>query len=270
MRLAREPLAWHPSTTPSPESPARRCRPGAPPAAAQAHLDDMANRESTVIEITPEVLLKAYACGIFPMAESAEDPALYWIEPEMRGIIPLDGFHLPARLARTVRSDRFTVTVNRDFDARARRLRLAAAGPAAHLDQRAHPHALPQAARAPALPQPRSLRRRRTGRRALRRHARPRVLRREHVSPRARCLEGRAGASDGAAQGRRLQAVRHAVRHRAPQELRRDRSAEAAISQAAGSGADRRSRFHRARTERPVTGAEALALLADTTAHQQP
>jgi leucyl/phenylalanyl-tRNA---protein transferase len=75
----------------------------------------MANRE--FIEITPEVLLKAYACGIFPMAESAEDPALYWIEPEKRGVIPLDRFHMPTRLARTVRSDRFTITVNRDFDA---------------------------------------------------------------------------------------------------------------------------------------------------------
>jgi leucyl/phenylalanyl-tRNA--protein transferase len=77
----------------------------------------MANRESALIEITPEVLLKAYACGIFPMAESAEDPALYWIEPEMRGIIPLDRFQMTTRLARTVRSDRFTVTINRDFDA---------------------------------------------------------------------------------------------------------------------------------------------------------
>jgi len=77
----------------------------------------MANRESALIEITPEVLLKAYACGIFPMAESADDPALYWIEPEKRGIIPLERFHLPARLARTVRSDRFTVTIDRDFDA---------------------------------------------------------------------------------------------------------------------------------------------------------
>jgi leucyl/phenylalanyl-tRNA--protein transferase len=76
----------------------------------------MANRESAFIEITPEVLLKAYACGIFPMAESADDPALYWIEPEMRGIIPLDRFHVPSRLARTVRSDRYTVTVNRDFE----------------------------------------------------------------------------------------------------------------------------------------------------------
>jgi leucyl/phenylalanyl-tRNA--protein transferase len=77
----------------------------------------MANRENTLIEITPEVLLKAYACGIFPMAESADDPALYWIEPDMRGIIPLEGFHLPARLARTVRGTPFTVWVDRDFDA---------------------------------------------------------------------------------------------------------------------------------------------------------
>jgi len=77
----------------------------------------MANRENTLIEITPEVLLKAYACGIFPMAESADDPALYWIEPDMRGIIPLEGFHLAARLARTVRTTPFTVWVDRDFDA---------------------------------------------------------------------------------------------------------------------------------------------------------
>src|SRR6202045_3542756 len=77
----------------------------------------MASRESALIDITPEVLLKAYACGIFPMAESADDPALYWIEPERRGIIPMDRFHVPDRLARTVRSDRFTVAVDRDFDA---------------------------------------------------------------------------------------------------------------------------------------------------------
>jgi leucyl/phenylalanyl-tRNA--protein transferase len=76
----------------------------------------MANRDSTFVEITPEVLLKAYACGIFPMAESADDPALYWIEPEMRGIIPLDGFHLPSRLARTVRTTPFVVQVDRDFE----------------------------------------------------------------------------------------------------------------------------------------------------------
>jgi leucyl/phenylalanyl-tRNA--protein transferase len=76
----------------------------------------MASRDSAVVEITPEVLLKAYACGIFPMAESADDNALYWIEPEYRGIIPLERFHVPDRLARTVRSDRFTVAINRDFE----------------------------------------------------------------------------------------------------------------------------------------------------------
>jgi leucyl/phenylalanyl-tRNA--protein transferase len=77
----------------------------------------MASRETALIDITPEVLLKAYSCGIFPMAESADDPALYWIEPERRGVIPLDRFHVPARLARTLRTDRFTVAVDRDFDA---------------------------------------------------------------------------------------------------------------------------------------------------------
>src|SRR5690242_7100387 len=77
----------------------------------------MASRDNVPIEITPQVLLKAYACGIFPMAESSEDPALYWIEPERRGIVPLNAFHVPSRLARTVRSDRFRVVCVHDFDA---------------------------------------------------------------------------------------------------------------------------------------------------------
>ena len=76
----------------------------------------MASRETAFVEITPEVLLKAYACGIFPMAESAEDPALYWIEPEKRGIIPLNGFHVASRLARTVRAERFSIAINRNFE----------------------------------------------------------------------------------------------------------------------------------------------------------
>jgi leucyl/phenylalanyl-tRNA--protein transferase len=66
--------------------------------------------------ITPELLLRAYAQGVFPMAERRDDPALYWLSPESRGIIPLKGFHVPRRLARTVRSDRFTVTVDTAFD----------------------------------------------------------------------------------------------------------------------------------------------------------
>ena len=77
----------------------------------------MTSRDSAASEITPEVLLRAYACGIFPMAESADDPTLFWVEPEMRGVIPLDGFRISSRLARTVRSDDFTVTVDTAFKA---------------------------------------------------------------------------------------------------------------------------------------------------------
>ena len=77
----------------------------------------MTTRDSASSEITPEVLLRAYACGIFPMAESADDPTLFWVEPEMRGVIPLDGFRISSRLARTVRSDAFTVTVDTTFKA---------------------------------------------------------------------------------------------------------------------------------------------------------
>ena len=77
----------------------------------------MTSRDSASSEITPEVLLRAYACGIFPMAESADDPTLFWVEPEMRGVIPLDGFRVSSRLARTVRSDAFTVTVDTAFKA---------------------------------------------------------------------------------------------------------------------------------------------------------
>ncbi|MFG1346896.1 leucyl/phenylalanyl-tRNA--protein transferase [Xanthobacter autotrophicus DSM 431] len=76
----------------------------------------MSRLSDQIVEITPEVLLKAYACGIFPMAESADDPGLYWIEPERRGIIPLDGFHVSSRLARTVRSDTFEIRVDHDFN----------------------------------------------------------------------------------------------------------------------------------------------------------
>src|SRR5258706_7135121 len=77
----------------------------------------MTSRDSAASEITPEVLLRAYACGIFPMAESADDPTLFWVEPEMRGVIPLDGFRISSRLARTVRSDTFTVTADTAFKA---------------------------------------------------------------------------------------------------------------------------------------------------------
>jgi leucyl/phenylalanyl-tRNA--protein transferase len=76
----------------------------------------MASRDDIVIEITPQVLLKAYTCGIFPMAESADDPALYWIEPQHRGILPLDGVHVPRRLARTLRTTTIEIRTDTDIE----------------------------------------------------------------------------------------------------------------------------------------------------------
>jgi len=67
--------------------------------------------------LTPDLLLRAYATGLFPMAESAEDPGLFWVDPEHRGVLPLDGLHLPRRLKKTVRGGKFTVTADRDFAA---------------------------------------------------------------------------------------------------------------------------------------------------------
>ncbi len=74
------------------------------------------SRDDIMIEITPQVLLKAYACGIFPMAESADDPALYWIEPQFRGVLPLDSMHVPKRLERTVRTTPLQVRIDNDFE----------------------------------------------------------------------------------------------------------------------------------------------------------
>lgn len=76
----------------------------------------MAARNSPLFEITPQMLLRAYACGIFPMAESADDPQLYWIEPQSRGILPLDNVTIRKRLARTVRQARFEVSIDVDFE----------------------------------------------------------------------------------------------------------------------------------------------------------
>lgn len=76
----------------------------------------MAARDNPLLEITPQVLLKAYACGIFPMAESADDPQLYWIEPQARGILPLDAVSVPKRLRRTIRQAPYIVRVDTAID----------------------------------------------------------------------------------------------------------------------------------------------------------
>lgn len=76
----------------------------------------MAAFDDIAIDITPQVLMKAYACGIFPMAESADDPALYWIEPRHRGVLPLDDIHISRRLRRTLRSEPYEVRIDSDFE----------------------------------------------------------------------------------------------------------------------------------------------------------
>ncbi|SLN60427.1 leucyl/phenylalanyl-tRNA--protein transferase [Pseudooctadecabacter jejudonensis] len=65
--------------------------------------------------LTPEILLSAYAGGIFPMAEHRTDTELFWVDPRLRGVIPLDGFHISRSLAKTMRADRFRVTYDVDF-----------------------------------------------------------------------------------------------------------------------------------------------------------
>jgi leucyl/phenylalanyl-tRNA--protein transferase len=67
------------------------------------------------IDLTPELMLRAYAVGIFPMAQSADDERLAWFDPDPRGILPLEDFHLSRRLARTVRTTDLRVTADTDF-----------------------------------------------------------------------------------------------------------------------------------------------------------
>jgi len=68
-------------------------------------------------EITPDLMLRAYRHGLFPMAETRRGDRLYWLDPERRGVLPLERFHLPRRLRRTVLSGEFEVAADRDFAA---------------------------------------------------------------------------------------------------------------------------------------------------------
>jgi leucyl/phenylalanyl-tRNA--protein transferase len=74
------------------------------------------SRARTQFEITPDILLRAYSIGLFPMAESADDQNLFWVDPEARGIFPLDGMKVSRKLARTIRSDEFEVRADSDFE----------------------------------------------------------------------------------------------------------------------------------------------------------
>ncbi|MGJ8556290.1 MAG: leucyl/phenylalanyl-tRNA--protein transferase [Sulfitobacter geojensis] len=65
--------------------------------------------------LTPDLLLHGYAVGIFPMAEHRDDPEIFWVDPERRGVLPLDGFHISRSLARAMRRSTFDVRINSDF-----------------------------------------------------------------------------------------------------------------------------------------------------------
>lgn len=73
--------------------------------------------QGEALEITPDLMIRAYAIGLFPMAPDAGSAELEWYDPPMRGVLPLDAFHIPRRLYRTVMSDRFEVVSDRDFRA---------------------------------------------------------------------------------------------------------------------------------------------------------
>lgn len=66
--------------------------------------------------LTTEILLEAYRCGVFPMADSRESEELFWVEPKLRGVIPLKGFHVPKSLARLIKAEKFRVTIDRAFE----------------------------------------------------------------------------------------------------------------------------------------------------------
>lgn len=69
-----------------------------------------------MLRLTPEIVLAAYAAGVFPMAESADDPELFWVDPQRRGILLLDAFHVSRRLRRVVRQGRFEIRCDDAFE----------------------------------------------------------------------------------------------------------------------------------------------------------
>ena len=77
----------------------------------------MAGRRGRNNDITVDILLRAYSAGLFPMADSADDPELFWVEPEVRGIIPLNSFHISKSLAKAMRKKPFDIRFNTAFEA---------------------------------------------------------------------------------------------------------------------------------------------------------
>jgi leucyl/phenylalanyl-tRNA--protein transferase len=88
---------------------------GVPLAKTAGLRDDVPVSRPIAHRLDPDVLLRAYASGVFPMAERADSPDVFWVEPRRRGVLPLDGFHLPKSLSRTLRQEKFRFTADRAF-----------------------------------------------------------------------------------------------------------------------------------------------------------
>ena len=94
------------------------CKPGVVSRSARAHIRAMSRKtDPFAIDLTPELIVRAYQSGIFPMAEDATSPDLFWVSPQKRGIIPLENFHLSRTLRKTMRTHPYQIRVDTDFPA---------------------------------------------------------------------------------------------------------------------------------------------------------
>ena len=182
--------------------------------------------------VTPRILLRAYAVGLFPMGEDEGDDHLHWFDPHERGIIPLDGLIVSKSLAKTMRAAQFRsrrTGISRASSPAAPRVGRGAKKPGS---TGASP-TVPRTFRPRLRPFDRGLARWRTGGRALRAGDGRRLFRRKHVPSRHRRVKSLPGPSGGAAELRRLSPARRAIRHAASGKPRRDRNSPRRIPGAA-------------------------------------
>ncbi len=95
--------------------------------------------------LTAEILLNAYTHGIFPMAETRDDPELFWVDPELRGIFPLESFHISKSLRKTIRRDQFKITVDTCFRQVMKECAAPTGNPPQYMDQSNNPRSLHRA-----------------------------------------------------------------------------------------------------------------------------
>ena len=141
----------------------------------------MSRPTAPIESIDPDLLLRAYAMGVFPMADARDAASIYWVEPQQRAVLPLDGFHLSRSLRTHDRCATGSASPpTRAFDAGHRAVRRSGRRPPRHLDQRRDRDRSSSSSTPRLRAFDRVLGRRPAGRRALRPGARPRLLRREH------------------------------------------------------------------------------------------